>query len=303
MITIKKMLSTTGLLQGRDTVYSIACISTSRPIYLIFDETDDYPLYAVRRVIDANGFRACKLSAMLYQFAGNLVPEPIGVYEHAGENFDVQRGIRGFPWFQLKAKIHTDHEQELLEDRIWETLRSFQTAIQSMILGQTVASRPAVELRNASKMYIDTGEILTKNLEYVLTRALNNFSEETSCAFLPQHGDFCINNLIIDKNHITVIDFEDFSITEMPMYDHFTLALSLPSYGSNPRKAANVFRHGTIISEAHLLGIKENAVRWHFLHHLLLRLGPWSDVEKRQNHRNWLKRVLEYFLEEQNSVV
>ncbi len=298
MFIIKQLLSTTKLLFGQSAECSIACISTSRPIYLVFDQELDYPIYVIRKINNTHTLHSCNIDHQLYQFAGNLVPEPVGIYEYAGEKYDVQRGVKGTPWFQLKSRIRTAEAQRLLEKRMWETLRNFQIAVYPAGAKEANNLHPHEELQKACSAYRSTGETLNASLEKIIGEAIDELSTEPDSPAIPQHGDFCLNNLIVDTDHITVIDFEDFSITSMPLYDHFTLALSLPSCGDEPANAAKVFNLFAIVAAAQILGIPENVIRWHFLHHLLLRLGPWSTGEKRKPYRAWLKDVLGCFLAE-----
>jgi hypothetical protein len=53
-----------------------------------------------------------------------------------------------------------------------------------------------------------------------------------------QHGDFCLNNLLVSSHAISVIDFAEFGDTSMPLQDEIGLALSL--YMLAPREARTV---------------------------------------------------------------
>lgn len=298
MLFIKNLLFEAKLLGDQSSAHSIACISTSRPIYLVFDQNSGYPIYVIRKIADAATLHSHKIHNQLYQLAGNLVPEPVGVYEYAGEKYDIQRGVNGSPWFQLKSIVRTAEAKAHLEKRMWQALRDFQAAIYSGNSSATNNVEPSEELRKASIDYQDTGVIMSTELKKLIDDAISDLSQTPRCPSIPQHGDFCLNNLIIDTNQVTVIDFEDFSITNMPMYDHFTLALSLPSFSGESASAINVCGQEVIVSTAGTLNIPEKFIKWHFLHHLLLRLGNWSMGEKRKPYRAWLIQTLNYFIEE-----
>jgi hypothetical protein len=298
MLFIKRLLSDAGLLRGRLADHSIACISTTRPIYLVFDHEVDQPIYVVRKLSDEHAFHTHRIHNQLYQLVGNLVPEPVGIYAYAGQQYDVQRGVKGSPWFQIKAKIRTSEARDHLEERMWQTLNSFQAAIHADEALAAKTLHPHKELHNAYTEYRNTCTAVNQTLERLVSIAANDLSKLKNCPSIPQHGDFCLNNMIIDEIHITVIDFEDFMITAMPIYDHFTLALSLPSCSSEPDNAAQVFAQHNIIAMAKHIGIPEEALKWHFLHHLLVRLGPWSIGEKRRPYRKWLEQVLNSFVAE-----
>lgn len=305
MLFIKQLLSTAGLLDGQATEYSIACVSTSRPIYLVFNKKSDYPTYVVRKLDDTHAFHSNRIHNELYHLVGNLVPEPFGVFENAEEKYDVQRGVKGVPWFQVKSKIRSVDERKHLEKRVWQTLTSFHAAIRTQGKSESQANKlqPHEELRKAFLEYQPAVETENTELEKLAEYAINDLSQMPNCTSMPQHGDFCLNNLIIGIDHITVIDFEDFAITAMPLYDYFTLALSLPSCSSEPVDAANIYNQSNTLNAASTLGIPKAAVKWHFLHHLLLRLGPWSTGEKRKTYRSWLTQVLDCFLDDQKKSI
>lgn len=296
MFFIERLLSAARLLNEMAVGYSIICINTSRPIYLVFGERSDHPLYVVRKIADAHGLESSRIDRHIYKLAGDLVPEPLGIYELGSESYDVQRGVKGSPWFQLKSKIRTEKARAQIEKRMWQALRDFQKVVLPAETNCESSLQPQVELLKAFSDYQNNGGKITEDLLAVIEKAVDEFSLTPRCPSIPQHGDFCLNNLIIDTDHITVIDFEDFSITHMPMYDAFTLALTLPSFSDDPENAANVINQPAVIATAHDLGIPEDAVRWHFLHHLLLRLGSWSAGEKRSRYREWLNRVLQSFI-------
>tara|TARA_R110000823_G_scaffold24467_6_gene72734 strand:- start:2500 stop:3417 length:918 start_codon:yes stop_codon:yes gene_type:complete len=298
MLFIKQLLLTTDLTSKQANRYSTACISTSRPIYLVFGENSDHPEYVIRKLDSSNDFHSNQIHNKLYQLVGNIVPEPVGIYEYSGQKYDVQRGVQGSPWFQIKSRYRTNTTQQHIEERMWKTLNEFheRTCIKGDSSIKAGFLQPHKELHQALLGYKSTGETLTNEIEDLVSKAINDLSKIQDCSSIPQHGDFCLNNLIIDSSHITVIDFEDYSITTMPMYDHFTLALSLPSLGDKPLNASKVFKQKHLIDAAKYLGIPSEVIKWHFLHHLLLRLGPWSTGEKRMSYRTWLKQVLDSFV-------
>ena len=43
-----------------------------------------------------------------------------------------------------------------------------------------------------------------------------------------QHGDFSLNNLLVSETAVSVIDFDEFGGTLVPLHDAFGLALSVP---------------------------------------------------------------------------
>ncbi|WP_100640495.1 phosphotransferase [Marinobacter salexigens] len=296
MLFINQFLSAAGLTEDKLTNPSIACISTTRPIYMVFGDESDHPAYVIRKLNDDHDVHSQQVHNRLYQLAGNQVPEPVGVYEYAGAKYDVQRGVSGAPWFQIKSKVRTAKARTHLEKNLWNSLTDFHSAIGTDAAHKSNNLQPHDELLQAYALYLDTEHTVDDKLGKLVGLAVSELSEIPSCPSIPQHGDFCLNNLIIDTSHITVIDFEDFEITAMPLYDYFTLALSLPSCSEDPSQAIHVLNEPQIVTTAQSLGIASNTIRWHFLHHILLRLGPWSTGEKRAGYREWLKKILESFI-------
>src|SRR3954462_2356117 len=41
-----------------------------------------------------------------------------------------------------------------------------------------------------------------------------------------QHGDFCLNNVLVSPARLSIIDFEEFGGPSMPLHDEIGLALS-----------------------------------------------------------------------------
>ncbi|MBQ0831322.1 phosphotransferase [Marinobacter sp.] len=298
MLFVKELLAVAGLTDIRLTDCSVACISTTRPIYLVFGHDAEHPAYVIRRLTDDHDFQTQQVHKYLYQLVDKRIPKPVGIFEHGGQQYDIQYGVKGAPWFQVKSKFHTEAARAQLEARLWQTLVDFHSAIAAgSNTIETNIIQPHDELIRVFSEYHKIERTENAELVKLVESAVNDLSGVPGCSAIPQHGDFCLNNLIIDTSHITVIDFEDYEITKMPMYDHFTLALSLPSCSEEPNLAVNAYKDAQIAAAAEKLGIAASAIQWHFLHHILLRLGPWSTGEKRAKYRAWLKQLLASFIE------
>ncbi|WP_298447396.1 aminoglycoside phosphotransferase family protein [uncultured Marinobacter sp.] len=305
MLFVNRFLSDARLHDIHLTDHSVACISTTRPIYLVFGDSSDYPIYVIRELNDEQDLYTHQVHNHLYQLVGNQVPKIVGIYEYEGGKYSVQRGVKGLPWFQIKSKFRTEEARIRLENRLWNSLNEFHNALAtstsftSLSANETKKLQPHKELLHAYEEYKSVECSENDALDKLVKFAVKDLLEMPTCMGIPQHGDFCLNNLIIDTAHVTVIDFEDFAITTMPMYDHFTLALSLPSCPEDPSVAVNILNGSKIICGAKKIGIDSDCIRWHFLHHILLRLGPWSAGPKRAVHRAWLKNILGNFVDKQ----
>ena len=59
-----------------------------------------------------------------------------------------------------------------------------------------------------------------KNQKEELFNQLKDASQKT-LPRIPQHGDFCDSNILINKNRVYVVDWESYSATDLPLFDVF----------------------------------------------------------------------------------
>src|SRR5690554_5848172 len=206
--------------------WSVACIATTNPVYLLFSPTGDSPDYVVR-VTPSSQSCTHNIGVVLHQAAGDLVPEPLGLIHQDGKLFSVQRGVAGMPWFQIAHRYAGADRWQALRATATETLNTFHQRISHGLSSERQIIRPSQELRSAYQVFLQIQQSKSDGLEAKIDKyesALASLGEITG---VPQHGDFSLNNLIIQENpeQVTVIDFEDFNLTQMPLYDEFTLAL------------------------------------------------------------------------------
>src|SRR5690606_13326326 len=81
-----------------------------------------------------------------------------------------------------------------------------------------------------------------------------------------QHGDFCLNNLLIGDQP-SIIDFDEFGGTSMPLNDWIGLDLSLRELSSRPdrREAHSIgscITHAELRSDAFIPGILVHYLLW-----------------------------------------
>ena len=304
MLVIRRMVQEHDFFSRISSNFSLLCINTSRPVYLVFGCCSEFPDYVIRRFDENKLIPSYFLEKKIFDAVGNLIAEPLCIIRASGSRYEIQRGVKGLPWFQLRNKIRNSSERILVERRIWATLKKLHLAIGNNLDKGISKILPCEELATVFSKYTAIEGVVADRLVRTVERATEELREAShACNSIQQHGDFCINNLIIDWGHITVIDLEDFGITSMPLYDYFTLALTLPSFDPKPSNAAQVFTHSKIVEAANELKVPESAIKWHFLHHILLRLGAWSS--SRKSYRVWLEKVLDNFLNdiESNQII
>lgn len=281
---------------------SIVCLVTSNPVYLVFIENSCSPDLVVRISSSADICLAHQVTESLYKILGDLIPQPLLQVKTNGRNIAIQKGVNGCPWFQLACKYSTTAQKEKIYIRAIEALNKLHQAVSASSDWNEVIS-PSRELRKTYQQCLDSGTALPVGTDKLLQQSCTSLDGLGEISVFPQHGDFCLNNLIIDDTKIHIIDFEDFGMTCMPLHDQFTLALSfhqlLPQSGRGTISGAI----NACINDA-LAPTLQDASILHglFLHHLLLRLGAWSQSEKRIQYRQWLLSILENFIHSPDDV-
>lgn len=296
---IKAMLNDTSV----STKYSIACISTTNPVYLVFSSNSPFPEFVVRRADADTSKQDYQLNKCLYEATGGLVPEPIGLYEHGGHVFSVEKGVQGRPWFQLAGTVRTVGEWENIRKAALETLHQFHAGV-ARVSQWTSEVQPGKLLRSAYKEFCN----FQGHRDHALADAVDSYLPELDSlgcwTGVWQHGDFSLNNLLFEESSVTVVDLEDFGITTLPLYDEFTLALSLNTLAPSRVSSSLAVELGICTgSIKHQCSFRRRTVQALFLCHLLIRLGSWSSAEKRQPYRQKLLRLLEDYVKDPDAFI
>jgi len=273
---------------------SIACLCTSNPVYLVFINNEPYPGFVVRISASEEMRKTHLLSEKIYEIAGDLIPQPLSLSRNDAQYISIQAGLKGDPWFQVAGKYSTPEQWLQFKNKTIDSLTKLHQAVASNPDWNRTCE-PGNELRHCYQQCIESGTILPPGVEKqveLFSTQLDNLGKINSFA---QHGDFCINNLIIEPDTMHIIDFEDFGMTYMPLHDEFTLALS--TYQLAPKTVQASITEDIDLCITHSLeqlNIDRSYIPGFFMHHLLLRLGAWS--QNRLPYRQWLLSILEKFI-------
>lgn len=281
-----------------NTKLSIACISTTNPVYLVFTTQNSHPELVIRRADSEDICKTHNITKQLFSEVGDLIPEPITIFNFCNRNFAVQKGVKGTPWFQLVQGMSTSTQWNELRDRAMTALTQLHKGTTAIESWHTECA-PGKELRSYFEKCIATGIKLPLQVKQQVEIMSQQLDALGRIKVFPQHGDYCLNNLIIDTEAIHIIDFEDFGITSMPLHDEFSLALSL--YSQAPKDInTSIFHELNMCAtpSANIFGIDAEMLPGFFMSHLLLRLGEWSHGARRKQYREWLTLILERFTTE-----
>jgi hypothetical protein len=274
---------------------SIACISTTNLVYLAFSDNSDVPCYVIRPGNSEHSIRCHELSIRLHQVNSALVPETVGLYEHNGTFYSVQRGAGGKPLLRPSRSPATPGQWKDVRDRALLTLCQFQEGVRS-VSEWTKTIYLGDALRSAYKDFLATDNEPVYPLDDFTDSLAGELDRLGAWNGIFQHGDFSLNNLLFEEDKVSVIDLEDFGITVIPLYDEFTLALSLSTLAPSSVQSSVAKELAACTRPIKLrYSFNQKTIQALFLCHLLLRLGAWSSGEKRQPYRQRLLHLLEQF--------
>jgi len=260
-----------------DSSLSWLCIRTTNPVYLMFRKESEFPDYVFHTGKNESLTHAFDTLQLIWAAAPNLVPEPLEVIQGKSERgLSVERGLAGRPWYQIAAQVSSQEQWQTLVDGAIRTLGYLRLAIQNHY--PNVTFNPTTKLTD----WIESAYQYFETLPTMLVP--------------PQHGDFCVNNLLIqnlEDEHYGVVDFEDFGKFSIPLQDEFSLALSLHQMrpSSAQQELVDVIKHCTT-SAAKSLDLDGEAISHLLLIYLLERIGPWSDPALRGPFRDSMIALL-----------
>jgi hypothetical protein len=276
-----------GLLQGGDA--SVACVCTTRPKYLVFNKKARRPACVVEfgpaeRLVRVDGI----LSELHPRFPDGVARPLVCTSWRKGTYVQIQEGLAGMPWFRLSDGLESAADWRAMIDRALAAMRSLHAATRDVPAwsGQVLAG---AELRRQVRLCSQDDSVLSDGaLERIRTwsHELDAAGPMSSCW---QHGDFSLNNLLVAEETVSVIDFDEFGGTLVPLHDAFGLALSVPlsQNGRCPLSPADCItqcvepaRQDEGIDAAHLPAL--------LMHHLLWRINQCHGLERRAALRHIL---------------
>jgi hypothetical protein len=213
-----------GLLQKGPV--SVACVRTTRAKFLVFDSDSARPACVVQF---GPGDELRRLHHILSRLHGKLpdaVPESLVCRPWRGSDcVHVQAGAAGTPWFRLQDRVGTQREWDRLRERVCELLSRFHAAVREFP-EWSCPVRPAKELRRQAAICRERGVDFSRRAGEWVDACAESLEELGEVNGLAQHGDFCLNNLLVSESGLALIDFDEFARTFVPLHDEMGLALS-----------------------------------------------------------------------------
>jgi Phosphotransferase enzyme family len=262
---------------------SVACVHTTRPKYLVFESDASRPSFVVQFGVAEQLERTHHALRHLHAQLPDVVAESLVCARFsAQECVHIQTGLAGLPWFRVADLCRTRADWVTLVQRCMGVLTRLQ-AVVGASRRWTGTLHPGQQLRDR----LQTARIDIVNADSrTIARWADALDDVGRVAAAWQHGDFSVNNLLIDESGIGVIDFDEFGDTMMPLHDEMGLALSFPlsQHGVCPLTIKECLE--LCLAPALAAGtFGTDATRALLLHHLLWRIEQCRDCPQRDRLR------------------
>ncbi len=253
---------------------SLAWLNTTRPAFLAFVENSRWPSCVAQIGRTSEMVPLHRLLSSIHYALPDLVPDALLIETcGASQSVLVQEGMPGVPWFALR--------RHLLGVKPWLELRARALAVLAR-LHNAILGLPDGEVRlnlgiELERQYVlcETAGIFPVARRASMQEAIAGvvpLGEMTSCS---QHGDFCLNNLVVDRERVSVIDFEEAGQTAVPLHDELSLALSFHDFMIGVRGAPSLMDHidACTAESCHREPVLAAHRRALLVHHLLWRIN------------------------------
>jgi hypothetical protein len=211
---------------------SVALLRTATPRVLVFTAGAEVPVCTLEFGRREDLEKIHSVLSRLHPLVPDLVPESLACEAWDSRRWVlVQSGLAGRPWFGLTRRTRTGGDWEHVLNVTLEALDRLHGAVRR-IPEWTSSISPAAELRAVGTRLATLGVELPEGSAAAVEAQARELEELGEVAGFCQHGDFCLNNVMIGAQSVGIVDFEDFGLTSMPLQDRIGLALSVAELSS-----------------------------------------------------------------------
>ncbi|MEZ5291855.1 MAG: phosphotransferase [Vicinamibacterales bacterium] len=217
-----------GLPPGAASTLTLAFVRTTDPTFLVFDADQSYPKYVAKVGAPEALEHRRALAARLYALLPDAIARPLGVLPlEAGRALLIVDGLPGLPWFRLPARMQSPRDWTSLRERCVEQLRRFQEAVASQPEWVVTAAAFGQSLRALAASLADVLAPVGPAGQAAIEDAAVVLDKLGPVPATWQHGDFVLNNLLVDDGRLGVLDLDDFGRRHVPLLDACALACSI----------------------------------------------------------------------------
>jgi hypothetical protein len=233
--------------------------------------------------------------ALLHPVLPDLVAAPLACAAWQGDLWvQVQSGLSGLPWFRLTDRVRSAPEWNSLGRRALAALARFHRVVRGV--GEwTGLVQPGMELRRQATICEMHDTSLSARARDCIGAAAEQLDDLGTRRHFWQHGDYCLNNLLVSRSGLAIIDFEEFGGTLMPWHDEIGLALSVNDLSSRGAPSLAVAL-GALPMPEHPDWPRPSTGCWFrgfVLHHLLWRINQAAARPARARMQSSLSAAIE----------
>ena len=281
---------------------SVVRIEMTREVFLLFGSDATQPACVAQIGASERLETLHAVLTILHDRVGRLVPWSIAcVPWHEGQSLHVQAGLPGVPWFRLGDRVRTILDWAHLETRAGDALKQLHQAVAASPEWRCRV-KPDAELRHQLEL-LSAGD---RAVPPAVVAAVRNCADRLQALgeidWFWQHGDFCVNNLLVAPAGLGIIDFEEFGATAAPLHDEIGLGLSIHACSSTGEDWDGARQHVRACVAPTLRAHPQLTVHLPglFVHHVVWRMNQCRDRPRRSAIRARLARMLAAFAESPN---
>jgi hypothetical protein len=248
-----------------------ACLECTGPVFLAFRPGSESPDYVIKVGPRADLERAHEVQSRLHERAPDLVARSLACEPlDDGAALHVQAGLRGAPWSYLSRSLASRADWDALRASALEGLRRLRGAILD-VPAWRAPLRPGAALRAELERASRRDPRPSAQAARLVAEAAAALDRLGDLAAPWQHGDYCVNNLVLDGGRVQVVDFDELGGTSMPLHDHFGLALSIHALAAERGVGGALGDEvrACIAAEPEARALSKLALGGLYLHHLL----------------------------------
>jgi len=277
---------------------SVVRIETTRPVFLVFGSDPSQPAYVAHIGPREPLERLHAILSRLHGIVPDLVPASLAAVDWGtGQFLHVQTGLPGTPWFRLRERLRTDGDWAQFEARAMRILDRLHAAILE-VPEWRCRVHVSAELNAQIAQLVARDPEIGRGLIQPLSKEMEKLAALGSVESVWQHGDFCLNNLLVGDASLGIIDFEEFGETAVPLHDEISLGLSLHEFSSRADDWDHAWRHVRRCAEPTVLAnpALSSYMDGLFVHHLVWRINRASERPTRAVIRARLVAMLRAFI-------
>lgn len=205
---------------------STVYVKTSESKFLLFENSQKHPAYVAQLGPAEKLLDVFQTLSVLNRLIPGVVPKALFYREDPGSHaLLIQEGLPGVPWFNLRSTLRGRSDWDDMVARATAALSAFKMAVASNA-GWESQIDPAAELDQVAVAFKKCAPSIPDGFDTLVAEQTRQLGSLVAVQAHRQHGDFCVNNLLMADDVDAVIDLEHFGETSMPLFDEFTLLTS-----------------------------------------------------------------------------